>query len=94
LHTVNPQLAITRRFAVRNKCLSLAEGRQTAYATVNSRRNESSAGLRVPGFQGKGMILHCKMILAELVVGLDSKGGKAKMDFESATRQGRSDQKG
>ena len=56
--------------------------------------NESSAGLRVPGFQGKGMILHCKMTLAELVVGLDSKGGKAKMDFESATRQGRSEQKG
>jgi len=75
LHTVNPQLAISRRFAVRNKCLSLAEGRQTAYATVNSRRNESSAGLRVPGFEGKGMILHCKMILAELVVRLDSKKG-------------------
>ena len=48
----------------------------------------------MPGFQGKGMILHCKMTLAELVVGLDSKGGKAKMNFESATRQGRSDQKG
>lgn len=37
--------------------------------------NESSAGLRVPGFEGKGMILHCKMILAELVVRLDSKKG-------------------
>jgi len=65
LHTVNPQVAIDPRFAVRNKHHSLEGGGQTAYATVNSGRNEGTAGLNVPGFEGKGMILHCKMILSE-----------------------------
>ena len=77
-HTVNPQVAIDLRFAVRNKHPSLAEGGQTAYATVNSGRNEGTAGLNVPGLEGEGMILHCKMIPSELVVRLDSKKGQGE----------------
>jgi hypothetical protein len=64
---------------VRNKHHSLEEGGQTAYATVNSGRNEGSAGLNVPGFESKGMILHCKMILSEACGSLGfEKGGQGE----------------
>ena len=77
-HTVNPQVVTDLRFAVRNKHYSLAEGGQTAYVTLNSARNEGSAGLNVPGFKGKGMILHCKMILAGLAVRLNEWTSRAR----------------
>jgi len=59
--TVNPQLAMGRRFAMRNEHRLLCEGGQTAYATVNLGWNYDPAGQNPLGREGEGVSLQCRM---------------------------------
>jgi hypothetical protein len=63
LHTVNPQLEINPRFALRNRQLSIGEASQTAYVAVKLRRNTGGAGPSLLGVGQQEPILHCKIIL-------------------------------
>jgi hypothetical protein len=51
LHTVNPQVAITLRFAMRNTSLPLDETGQTPYVAVNLGFNDDDAGEDLEGFE-------------------------------------------
>jgi hypothetical protein len=51
---VNPQVTITRRFAMRNIQLLGDEAAQTPYVAVNLGPKHDGEGVDLPGLQGKG----------------------------------------